>query len=89
MVEVARRRVPVEDVPIHTPAATLLAELAYDQRDRMSELDVNPLMLREAGKGATAADATAHITYSGEGAGLHESISESNRDMPWSRSRAK
>src|SRR5688572_7725893 len=33
MVEVARRRVPVEDVPIHAPAATLLAELSYELKE--------------------------------------------------------
>jgi succinyl-CoA synthetase beta subunit len=40
-----------------TDVLVRIARLAVDEDDRIAEIDVNPLMVREAGQGAGAVDA--------------------------------
>ena len=51
------RGAPACDVDALAAALVKLSELAWSQRDRISELDINPLMVRPRGRGVVAADA--------------------------------
>jgi acetyltransferase len=48
---------PPSDVEALAQALVRISRLAWQTRDRLSEIDVNPLIVRPAGKGAIAADA--------------------------------
>jgi hypothetical protein len=48
---------PACDVDALAQALVRVSELAWVLRDRLSELDVNPLMVRPHGRGVVAADA--------------------------------
>ncbi len=48
---------PALDVEALAEALSALSRLAWDQRDRLAELDVNPLFVRPKGQGIVAADA--------------------------------
>jgi succinyl-CoA synthetase beta subunit len=45
------------DVGAVTDVLVRIARLAVDEDDRIAEIDVNPLMVRDAGRGAVAAGA--------------------------------
>jgi succinyl-CoA synthetase beta subunit len=45
------------DVEAVTDVLVRIARLAVDEDDRIAEIDVNPLIIREAGRGAVAVDA--------------------------------
>ena len=48
---------PALDVAALAQSLVRLSELAWRLRDRLSELDINPLLVRPAGRGVVAADA--------------------------------
>ena len=48
---------PPADVDALTDAIVKLSALAIDLKDRVAELDINPLFVMERGRGAKAADA--------------------------------
>ena len=48
---------PAGDLAALTEAVLGVARYATAHRDRLSELDVNPIIVRPAGKGAVAVDA--------------------------------
>ena len=48
---------PAGDVAALAEALSRLSWLAADHADRVAEIDVNPLIVREAGQGVVAADA--------------------------------
>ena len=51
------RQQPKFDVAAIVDTVQKVGRLAYDLRDQLSELDINPLMVLESGKGAKIADA--------------------------------
>jgi acyl-CoA synthetase (NDP forming) len=48
---------PPRDVEALAEVLSRVSRLAWDQRERIVELDINPLMVRPQGKGVVAADA--------------------------------
>lgn len=48
---------PARDIAAVRKVLSKVSQLAWQMRDRLVELDINPLIVREAGKGAVAADA--------------------------------
>ena len=53
---------PPGDVPALVQAALGCARYAQDNRDRLIELDLNPVIVRPAGRGAIAVDALVRLT---------------------------
>jgi acetyltransferase len=53
------RGAPRADIGALANALTRLSWLIVDHQDRIAEIDVNPLFVREEGKGVVAADALA------------------------------
>jgi hypothetical protein len=51
------RKRPPADVDALAASLARLSHVAWALRDRLAELDINPLMVRPVGKGVVAADA--------------------------------
>ena len=55
------RGAPAADVPAVVSAVAAIARFAAEQADRLLEMDVNPLLVLPAGRGAVAADALVRL----------------------------
>lgn len=64
------RGAPVQDLSALAEAAAALSRMAWQLRDCLAEIEINPLIV--SAKGATAADAVIHTTKKNEGGGQHE-----------------
>ena len=64
------RGAPVQNLSALADAAAALSRLAWDLRDCLSEIEINPIIVSE--KAATAADAVIHITKNHQGGEQHE-----------------
>ena len=61
---------PVQDLSALADAAAALSRMAWDLRDCLSEIEINPMIVSETA--ATAADAVIHTTKNHQGGGQHE-----------------
>ena len=55
---------PAGDVDALAKALVAVSDLAWSLRDRLQEMDINPLLVRPRGSGVVAADALVHLTRS-------------------------